>query len=72
MKYGIVEMDVIENNVNLICVNRKWTNDGIIVCIDGIDEWLTNICIQKYPAEFKWCHYMNGRVYIFNQIKYVI
>jgi hypothetical protein len=41
------------NDLNATCININQTGDGIIDCIGGTDERLTNICLEKYPTEFQ-------------------
>ena len=40
------------NDVNVSCISLNRSGDGIIDCIGGIDERLTNICAEKYPIDF--------------------
>ena len=35
------------NDINATCINMNRTGDGIIDCIGGTDERLTNICTRK-------------------------
>jgi hypothetical protein len=46
-------IQLINNNLNATCININRTGDGIIDCIGGTDERLTNICLEKYPTEFQ-------------------
>ncbi|CAF4029208.1 unnamed protein product, partial [Rotaria sordida] len=41
------------NDINITCINLNQSGDGIIDCIGGTDEQLTNICVKKYPTDRK-------------------
>jgi len=41
------------NDINMTCLHLNRTGDGIIDCIGGTDERLTNICQETYPIDIR-------------------
>ncbi|CAF1580370.1 unnamed protein product [Adineta ricciae] len=41
------------NDIKKTCIHINRSGDGIIDCIGGTDERLTNICVEKYPFNRK-------------------
>ncbi|CAF1549355.1 unnamed protein product, partial [Didymodactylos carnosus] len=53
------------NDINMTCLPLQNAGDGVVDCIGGTDERLTNICTQLNPLEFdKRFYCMNSTVCI--------